>query len=407
VVWLEESELVETTIYKVISEMFNKLFLLFMLPVIIRLLPRDEIGVIGIVAGYVAIIAVGNVCPENILIRNFFKVRYRHFKLSSYLNFSLVKFGLMAAATLVITLFMPTPTLRTAMFLQAGIIFFGGLTAFFNFIYYVQLKQKFVTAIQIVSQLVGIGVAFYLMMAHQSVIFYYTGLLVVSLMTVAFFLAVVGKEFDYAGFRVDMQRQKEIIITSLTEFSFWNYLTGFVTNIMYTISPAILSIFAGMGDVGNLTICVLITDFYFIVPMIVQGTGTIALSNLRKRSLVHHLMRYQLMISLVTLLGFLMLGNPVLLWLSGREEYLVYASTFIMMVFATPLNTVRPMLSKIVARYDMKNAFVKLFLPTLIFNVGSLVVLSSAYGFQGAVWGNSLSYLFFATMIVLFYRFGD
>jgi O-antigen/teichoic acid export membrane protein len=404
---VDESELVETTIYKVISEMFNKLFLLFMLPVIIRLLPRDEVGVIGIVAGYIALIAVGNICPENILIRNFFKVRYRHFKLSSYLNFSLVKFGLMAIATLIIALFMPTPTLKTAMFLQAGIIFFGGLSAFFNFVYYVQLKQKLVTVIQVISQIVGIAVAFYLMTAHQSVIFYYIGLFLVSLMTVALFISFIRKDFDYTGFRVDIQRQKEIIITSLTEFSFWNYLTGFVTNIMYTISPAILAIFSGMGDVGNLTICVLITDFYFIVPMIVQGTSTIALSNLRKRSLVRHLMKYQFTISLITLLGFLILGNPVLLWISGKEESIVYTSTFMMLIFATTLNVVRPLLSKIVARYDMKKAFIKLFLPTLIFNVGSLLYLSSAYGFQGAVWGNSLSYLFFAIMIVIFYKFGD
>lgn len=119
--------------------------------VIINALPRDQYGIIGIVAGYFVFVAWFLITPETILIQRYQEVRSKDFNnyLSKLSSFILLRTGILISFSFLIALILlywkRSYLLAVAMVLYTAAQLFINNSGSLQFILKIDFKQKLIT----------------------------------------------------------------------------------------------------------------------------------------------------------------------------------------------------------------------------------------------------------------------
>ena len=377
--------------------------------ILIRLLPREDYGIIGIVVGYFAFINIVNISLESIILRD-------HKKFDDNLNdvmqnffaFNLFKSILFIFIAIVLSLLLSNIYENSGFIYAIWSVTFitiaDAITAPLIIYFSSKFNQKLVTKISIFR--------YTLSLVLLTGLFIYPELWLIALKDF-----IVSFIFIFIWFFIS---KNELLLTpqfssidfkfikkTLFSYSLWTHLNGVVTNFLYRSDTFFLSFFVSLAIVGNYNIALNSANIANILPMILGYQNSVALSHARDKEqafkISNHFILLSLLIGLVTIIGFYILGDFYLYIITGQENnneiffYMMCIVTGLVIVksFASPLNAYINIYGKV------KNLFVQGMTPILIFSCLIYFYSSFYYGAKGIALAN-IGVSFFWLFVIVY-----
>jgi O-antigen/teichoic acid export membrane protein len=362
-------------ISNIISSGVEKVFLigvqLIASIILIRLLPRDDYGIIGVVAGYYAFVNVINISMESIILRDHGKYdddlpRF----MQSFFVFNLAKSVFFLLIAMVLSLFLSSIYARHdfvyAIFSISFILIADSMTAPLVIFAASKFNQKLVTKISLIRaglNLVFLGGLFIV----PTLAFIALKDLIVSLVFIVIWFVVADKYLS-VSFSFRQKGDWSFIRDSFVSYSLWTHLNGVVTNVIYRSDTFFLSLFAGLTIVGNYNIALNSGNIANILPMIIGYQNSVALSHAKEKEQIFKIsnafIRLSLLIGLFTLIGFLVAGHWYLWLITGDRN--CDEIFFYMMCIVTGLVIVKSIASPLVAFLNIHGSVDKLVIRVTI-----------------------------------------
>lgn len=375
---------------------------------LIRLLPREDYGIIGIVVGYFAFINLINISLESIILRD-------HKKFDNNLNdvmqnffaFNFLKSIFFVFIAIVLSLVLSNMYNNSGFIYAIWSITFitiaDAITAPLIIYFSSKFNQKLVTKISIFRYTLNL-ILLTGLFVYPELWFIALKDFIVSLVYIVIWFYVSRNKLSFTPqfSSIDFRFIKETIFS----YSLWTHLNGVVTNFIYRSDTFFLSFFVGLAIVGNYNIALNSANIANILPMIIGYQNSIAISNAKDKNQVFRTSNYfillSLLIGLVTIIGFYALGDFYLYLITGQENnseiffYMMCIVTGLVIVksFASPLNAYINIYGKV------KNLFIQGMIPILIFTC--LIYFYSAYyyGAKGIALANiGISFFWLLTII--------
>jgi len=402
-------KLFELTLYSFLDRVFFRLYGIISFILIVRLLSRTDIGIIGIAGGYLALFNFLNLAPETILLRDFPKIKNNINQfLSSFIVFWFVRSAIIIILSAIVGFFL---------YQQFGeiivLIYFLGTTLIFNMgmfqsliqeLFYVSFKQKIAMIVNIILMAISIFLILILFF-RPTLIFYLFLSFLASFIGMLSWLFLLKRYFSFKF--IYTKNNLKIIKESIRDFALWQHLNGVITYVIYRIDTVILSFFVALTIVGDYTIALGIANFFFFVPQIVQKSAMVGLSNIKNKSeeslFMSIALKYSFILGIMQLLLFIVFGKWVIQTLFTRmyvEQ--IYLYTVLITCGVTILNFMRPIMSLIASKCNLREGFLKVYLPALIMSLIGYIVLTYLYGPIGTAIGNIFGYSVFALLLYSF-----
>lgn len=404
-----KNNLVRLTAYGLLDTLFTRLFSALSFIVLVHLLSKEDIGVIGVVSGYMALFGFLSISPETIILRDYPKIRNelsRH--LSAFMFFWLIRFIILSVFALVVAVFLfdKYNSLIPAVFFF-GSVFVYNLNLFPGIItqvFYAGFKQKTVTWINILLNLLSLILLFFLLV-EPGLLTYLLILVASALIGIFVWYYEIRKEFH---FRFENKGDFfEIIKESIYGFTLWNHLNSSILNMIYQVDTLILSFFTALAAVGDYTIALGIANFFFIVPQVVQRTVFIGFSNINDKrdeeELISSSLKYSFMLGIAQLVFFFFFGTAIIeIFFTKQHVVEIYTYALLITCGVTILNFVRPLMSLINSKCVLRDVFFSVYLPSGILALIGYVFLTVYFGAVGTAAGNIFAYLVFALLLYVF-----
>ncbi len=404
-----KNKLVGLTAYSFTDQIFSRLFGIISFVVIVRLLPRDDVGIIGLVAGYLVIFNFLSIAPETILLRDFPKIKDRvHLYITSFMIFWFIRtVATMIMASIVsLYLYWQFENLIVVLVFLAAALFFnmGLFTSIIKELFYVDFKQKTAMSVNFVMNALSLGLIL-LLYFSPTILFYVFLSFISSAITMVIWYLLLRK---YFSFRFCFTREIfRVLNFSITDFAFWQHMNGAITYMIYRIDTAILGFFATFTVIGDYTIALSIANFFFFVPQIIQKSVMVGLSNIGDKKneglLMGIIIKYSFIIAMAQLIFFILFGRWIIAILfTPKHLEEIYLYTFIIVIGVTILNISRPLMSLIAAKCSLRETFFKVYLPGGVIAFLGYVILTYLYGSIGTAVGNIVGYSFFSLLLIIF-----
>ncbi|OQX86412.1 MAG: hypothetical protein B6D55_06145 [Candidatus Omnitrophica bacterium 4484_70.2] len=376
---------------------------------IIRLLHREDVGIIGLSFGYLSFLNFINVAPETMLYRDFPAIKKSkkiNDFISSFLLFSFYKFSVVLVVSFFISffLYLSYHSLKISLFF-VGISFILTISFFkspVKELLKVDFKQKISTLIEIT--LSGISFIFLIsgLYRHPTLSTYIIVYGLMSILGIIIWFSILKRIYN---FKFKSEKAFPLLNYSLNSFSIWNHLNGSITYFIYNIDPAILSICGiSLVTIGNYTTALKISNFFFFIPMIFQNTLGIAFSNLNHKKsifLLKKIFLFNLIFGILQLLLFLYTGRWIIEnFFTHKFVSEIFKYSLIIIIGITILNITRPLISWLTIKGNIKKVFFFTYLPTGIAAFPVYLSLTKRYGPTGTAFGNIILYSFFSFLLI-------
>ena len=380
--------------------------------IIINVLTKEEVGIWGVALSYIVFTNYLNVVPETILLRDFPKLQGNQLRLnqliSSYFNFNLLKNLIIVVVGLALFIWLSQQNFELALMLLALLIqrIVTGVIEMIKLIFYVSFEQPLVTAVGIVNNIIYFGILLLVLVPTPSLSMYAVITIFTSLLFLLVWLAVlrIKHGFSYTF----NSRWLSDIRDNFREFTLWQHFNGSITQMVYNIDPWVLSFFYSYAAIGDYTVALKISNYFFILPMLIQKTAVQHYSH--KTGDVWKAVRRYLAISFVIsvgqLAGFVLFGRYITKWFfapENTEQVYILAATITAGI--TILNIARPLIGLISVKYQLSRAFAYVYLPVGIVSLATYFLLSQI-NIQAVAFGNIINYSVFMILAVLFLVFG-
>lgn len=400
-------------ISNIISSGVEKFFLIgvqFIASIIlIRFLPREDYGVIGVVAGYYAFVNVINISMESIILRDHSKYdidlpRIMH----SFFIFNLAKSGLFLVIAAVLSLFLSSVYARHdfiyAIFSITFILIADSMTAPLVIYAAAKFNQKLVTKISMVRaglNLVLLAGLYFI----PKLAFIACKDLIVNIIFIAIWFAIARKHLALS-FSRQTNCDWAFIKKSFLSYSLWTHLNGVVTNVIYRSDTFFLSLFASLTVVGNYNIALNSANIANILPMIIGYQNSVALSHAKEEKQIFQIsnafIKLSLFIGLVTLIFFAVAGRWYLCLITGErnnDEIFFYMmciviGLIIVKSFASPLNAYINIHGSVIGLFRNAMAFL------VLFAISVYLFSAKIFGANGLAVANILIALVWLILII-------
>ncbi|MFA7372493.1 MAG: hypothetical protein WC074_02890, partial [bacterium] len=154
----------------------------------------------------------------------------------------------------------------------------------------------------------------------------------------------------------------------------------------------ILGIFASYHDVGNYTVALKLTSIFLIVPTLISSVVTVFIKRYGHSDadlLVNHSVKYSFVLSLLQLAVFMLLGKTLLNYiLPHGDKNIIFIYALLMNIGVVFLNITRPFQSLILVKGNIKEAFIKVSMPSIIFGLMVYSLLAWGWGAMGTALAN-------------------
>ncbi|MBI4021214.1 MAG: hypothetical protein HY369_03145 [Candidatus Aenigmarchaeota archaeon] len=375
--------------------------------IIVRALPRTDIGLIGVVGGYAAILGFLSLGPESALVRDFPKIKDSINKhLSAYMKFWAYRTVLIMAVSLGLGLWVWHYYQDVRFFLyMVGIAVSVNLNLFEQIItelFYVDFKQQIVLKVNLVIKLVFLALLFSLF--WQPDVLLYLGILVgIDAVSAGTWIVLLFRRYH---FRFTGEGARNILRWNLMDYSLWAHLSNSFNTLVYKIDTLVLSFFAALAAIGNYTIALEIAGFFFIIPRLLQKSvivGTVNLQNTeRLNEVIFIFVKYFALLSVAQLAFFLIAGPWIVSIFTDIAVQEIYLYALLMLVGVSVLNVVRPISTLINTHASMRKGFFWVYLPGSLIGVAAYALGAAWYGPLGVAAANIVAYSVLAVLIVVF-----
>lgn len=377
---------------------------------LIRLLPREDYGIIGIVVGYFAFVNLINISLESIILRD-------HKKFDNNLNnvmqnffaFNFLKSMLFVFIAIVLSLVLSNMYNNIGFIYAIWSITFitiaDAITAPLIVYFSSKFNQKLVTKISIFRYTLSL-ILLTGLFVYPELWFIALKDFIVSLVYIVIWFYVSRNKLSFTPqfSSIDFKFIKE----TLFSYSLWTHLNGVVTNFIYRSDTFFLSFFVSLAIVGNYNIALNSANIANILPMIIGYQNSIAISNAKDKNQVFRTSNYfillSLLIGLVTIIGFYVLGDFYLYLITGQENN--SEIFFYMMCIVTGLVIVKsfasPLVSYISIFLSVKKMVLEISIPVFFI---TLILYYASAKYLGA-YGISLSNIIIAIIwliLIIFY----
>lgn len=376
---------------------------------LIRLLPRDDYGIIGIVAGYYAFINIINISMESIILRDHHKyVKNLSNIIFSFYVFNLIKsvIYLLVASVLSIGLakYYGRYEFVYAIFSITFIMIANTMATPYIIYFTSKFNQKIVTKINIGRasfNLVFLLGLFY--MPTLAYIAFKDFVLSLLYIWVWFFLA---KKYLFVNFYYGQKCDWKFLRNVFFSYSLWSHLNGVATNIIYRSDTFFLAMFAGLAVVGDYNISLNSANIANVLPMIIGYQNSVALSNVIDKELIFKIsnsfVKVSLLIGVLTWVGFAVCGPWYLRIITGQAN--TSQLYFYMMCIVTGLIIVKSIASPLVAYINIhgsvKMLVMRVTLPIFILTLIIYYCSGKYYYSNGLAVSNILVSLIWLALVI-------
>ncbi len=379
---------------------------------LIRFLPREQYGVIGVVAGYYTFVQFFNLALENILLRE--HSNYREKLPTAIYSFSVInvlKSVLFFILALILSCFLPglygNETFVYALFSSSLVLMIDSLISPFVILASARFEQKLVTKINLWRSLMGLILLLGLYF-NPSLKFVLIKDVIVFALTLFFWGQASKKLLGYSIFQLSFKKNFDL---SLLKEAFWGYslwvhLVGVVTNFMYKADAFFLSFYVSLNAVGDYTIALTSANVANIIPSILGYQNSVALSHLKKKEererITLTFLRLNFYISFFSMLVFLLLGHLYLRIMTGQwnQDHIYFYLCFIVAGLLIAKTIVSPLVAYINICGDVKSLFWRVNIPMLLVSVLSYWLSSKYIGPYGVAITNLSNALIWCFLVI-------
>lgn len=370
--------------------------------VLIRSLAREEYGVLGVVVGYFAFLAVMNVSLESIMIRD--HANYDS-DLSSYIA-KFTKFNLQKSLVLTIiscslgyslSCFYNNFDFFFATICLLSVLIADAIVAPFIIYTSTKFKQEIVTKLNTLRAIMNlfslIGLWFFPNLVYLAV-----KEVVVSGVYVGIWLYFAHRYYRIpysflAGFGAE---RDNFVKKSLFKYSLWTHLNGVATNFIYRSDTFFLSMFIGLSTIGNYNIALNSANIANVLPMILCYQNGVALSHAKGQDEANQInsmfSRYSLYLGIFTIAPFVLFGKYYVWIMTGDFGPENTEITFYMLCIVVGLVVVKtfagPVVSYITIFGSVKSLVFKVSLPILFLTVFCYYISAKYFGAYGVAISN-------------------
>ncbi|MBL7160308.1 MAG: oligosaccharide flippase family protein [Candidatus Aenigmarchaeota archaeon] len=378
--------------------------------ILARLLPRADIGIIGLVAGYLTLFRFLSITPESILFRDFPKIKNQ---LNEYLSAFIVFWAIRTALILalggvfayIMSFYYGGTVLPLYLFGAVVVLCLGYFQSIVKETHYVNFMQKAVTKINVVLMIIQLSLVS-LLFFEPNILLYLGILLFVNISSVFVWYFILKKNFNFSFIITKDTFNK--IKHSIMDFSLWQNMSGSITYLIYNIDTLILGFFVSLEVIGNYTIALTIANFFFIVPQIIQKSFTVGFSNIENKLIINKalsvFLRYALFFSVLQLVLFVFFGNILVSIFTATHVEIIFWYSLIIIAGISIFNVFRPLNSLIAVKTSFRKAFFLVYLPSGIASIIVYITFTSMFGAIGTAWGNIVAYSFFTLFLLVYVK---
>jgi O-antigen/teichoic acid export membrane protein len=365
---------------------------------LIRLLPREEYGIIGIVMGYFAFIHILNISLESIILRDHKKYDAKIEKyIYNFFIFNFLKAMLFMLIAIILSNYLANKFSNHdfiyAIFSITSIYIADAIVAPLVIYNSAKFNQKIVTKISFIRAILNVLILLGLFYIPTLKYVFFKDLFV-SLIYISIWVYITLKIFDIK--KIDFYKDIDVkfIKESLFSYSLWTHLNGVVTNFIYKSDTFFLSLFVGLVTIGNYNIALNSANVANILPMIIGYQNSVALSHTETKEeefkISNAFIRVSVYVGIFTFLIFYFFGDFYLYIMTGNKNnqeiysYMMYivGGLIIVKSFASPLN------AYINIKGSVKSLFKYTLIPTFIFTCIMYYFSAKYYGAIGVARAN-------------------
>ncbi|MFH0970359.1 MAG: hypothetical protein V1776_02775 [Candidatus Diapherotrites archaeon] len=380
--------------------MIMGLFSFFLLS---RILPREDIAIIGITGGFIAMFAFLMITPEVLLFRDYvsFKKNPKKFA-ESFLSFWAVRTMLVFSLMLVggWLLYSSRGDFLLIYLIGTALVYhLNTLQASIQEFFFVEFKQKDILKMNLAYQLLFLGGLGIVYVERELGVY----LLLLAVLTGLFSMAWVYRFLKTFPFplllspSVLKQDFKSVFNTSIL----WNHFIGSVAQLIYRADIFFLGFFATAFAVGNYTIALTLAGVFIFIPQILQKMCIVALARTTGKEndlfIVNAIIKYSILVSTVQLIGYYLVGDYVLSFVAPTNHAEVYGLGLLLVGGVSLFNAVRPLHGYAYSRGNLKQLFLEVFLPS----AGIALVMYAWAATQGVQVAAASNVFVYATLSIL------
>ena len=374
-----------------------------------KLLPREDIAIMGISAGFLAMITPLMISPDVALFRNYSELKkdFNRF-VTAFLLFWFVR---TLAAMVVIAagayiLFFPRGDFLFVYVIGAGLVMnLNMLQASIQEIFYVEFRQRDVLTYNFLYYSAFLLLLTAVFWKPELWIYLAIWLSLAIIFALAWFLRL-KKAFRYT-FNVDIPNAEKLIQNILSNVAIWTHLISSSVQVVYRADVFFLGLFALAFTTGNYTIALMISSMFIFLPQILQKmcmTGlTRSTTAVQDLKITNAFVKYCTIIAVLQLGGYFLVGEYLISFIDAHHAREIFELGLFIVVGVSIFSVVRPIHSLSIVRGDLKKLFVSVFLPTAIIALASYAIASYYWGGLATAQANILVYVI---LTILQLRYG-
>lgn len=378
---------------------------------IIRFLPREDYGLLGVIAGYFVFFNVINISIESILLRDHNKYDNVLDKIAYLTFFNYIKILIILILSFILGLFLINFAGNENVFYAIGITYVvmasQAIISPLSIFYSSKFNQKLVTKLNISKSIFRL-ILLSLLVYSNSIKVYFAIELIVAFFLVCswkFIFLYIHKInlFNRSSYRnVDLKFIKK----SLLDYSLWTHLNGVVTQVIYKSDTFFLSFFENNIVVGNYNVALNSANMANILPSILGYHNSIALSNLKDnneiKKVTNQFIKISFYVSFIIFVVFLIFGGIYINILTGDKDIseIYHYQLFIVAGLLISKSLTSPLVSYINIFDDVKRFFKHVSVPILFTTLSLYFISVKIYGPLGIAAANILNSIIWLVLIL-------
>jgi len=376
--------LLGSSFYYAVNMLSLRLFEVLSMWLIIRLLPSQDIALVGASLGFIALLNAINFSPYRRIYKSFDALQSRLSEhISSYVMFWAIQSAAMLCLALLAGLFYISFGFGAQILVvMAGLVVayrFNSLQLIVQEVFFVKFKQKLATYFNAALTgifLLGLGVLFI-----YPQIEIYVGLIVLKAIITAvglFFLAV-----PELGFKFSVPSDWIVLVKdALAEFALYDHFIGAAIDIINRVFLFLLGFFALHGALGDYTIALTIANLLTFVPLIIYRTCMLAISRSETKEGLEKILsaftKYLAVVSIAQFAALYFLLGAILSILRPGDAQVVFNYTLMLSLGTTIMNSAHAVHAVALLRTDTRKYFLHVIGPITAFSIAGYF-LSAAY----------------------------
>ncbi len=378
-------ELLGSSFYYTINRVSLKLFEVLSLWILVLLLPKEDIGLIGITVGFISILNILNISPYRRIYKSYEEIKPRmNDHVSGYIAFWFLKSVIMFIIAIIVGIFYVNSGYQSELFLVlTGLVLaylFSNVQLLLQEVFFVNLKQKIVTYFNVASMIIFLfSLGLLLLIPSVEV---YVGLIgLKAVITALGFFFLAGKELRFF-FKLSKD-WKKLVKDALAEFAVADHLIGASIELVNKVFLFVLAFFVVQTIVGEYTIALSLVNFLTFFPLIIYRTTMLAITRVSSKEGLEKVLsaftKYAIVFSIIQFVIFVIALDPIINFVTSGNTGGIWNYAFLLGLGVTVFSAGHPIHAMALLRGNIEYYFKKIVLPITIASIVGYFIVSAYF----------------------------